>query len=223
MSVQQNPETTIDPVYILPNEIFEVIFSDLPITTLFICRRVSKSWKHIVEDDGIWRSKFHQIYWEYHNDDGETDSWYELYKERHILESNWKNGKFRQYKLSGHSDDTLCVKSFKNWIITGSKDCTIRIWDNETFECLRVLGEPNLDILKQLGILNLQLLRELLSELEVYEIIKGIKIRFHMDEINCLDINKKYLASGSWDGTCIIWKLPDFEPIDRFVTPQKRF
>ncbi len=31
------------------------------------------------DNDNIWRSKFQeQKYWEYYNDDLETDSWYEL-------------------------------------------------------------------------------------------------------------------------------------------------
>ncbi len=37
--------------------------------------------------------------------------------------------------------------------------------------------------------------------------------------VNFLDINDKYLVSGSFDGTCILWKLPDFKPIDRLLIP----
>ncbi len=119
--------TRIDFVPDLPYEIFDIIFSDFPIKTLLNCKRVSKLWKQIFENDRIWRSKFQQKSWKYYNDDSETDSWYELYKERHLLELNWKNGTFTQHRLSGHSHRTCCVKFFKNWILTGSSDCTIRI------------------------------------------------------------------------------------------------
>ncbi len=56
---------------------------------------ISKLWKQIIEENvAMWRSKFQdQEYWEYYYDDLETDtdSWYELYKERHLLELNRKH------------------------------------------------------------------------------------------------------------------------------------
>ncbi len=58
MSVQKNLKTPIDFVSHLPDEISEIIFSNLPTTSLLNCRGVSKSWKQIAENDDIWRSKF---------------------------------------------------------------------------------------------------------------------------------------------------------------------
>ncbi len=68
-----------------PKEISEIIFLDLPLTTLLNCRKVSKPWKQLVEKDDIWKSKFqHQKYWKYNNDKSEIDSWYQLYREHNI-------------------------------------------------------------------------------------------------------------------------------------------
>ncbi len=202
MSLHENLETTIDFISDLPDEISEIIFTDLPPTALLNCKRVSKSWKQIVENDDIWRSKFqHHKSWKYYNEESEIDSWYDLYKERYLLEINWKNDKFKQYKLKGHSAKTFCVKFFKNWIITGSADCTIRIWDNETFQCVKVLGEPDIEILTQLGVPNIQTLRENLSAMEILELTKDININFHLGTVRCMDINHKYLVSGSFDGS----------------------
>ncbi len=33
---------------------------------------------------------------------------------------------------------------------------------------------------------------------------KNINIKFHTDTVVCMDINDKYLVSGSWDGSCMI-------------------
>ncbi len=209
MSSLQNLQIKIDYVSDLPVEISEIIFSYLPPKTLLNCRRVSKSWKQIAENDNIWKSKFQdQKYWKYYNDESKPDSWYELYKERCLLELNWKNDIFTEHKLTGHSAETYCVKFYKNWIITGSKDCTIRIWDNETFECLRVLGK-----------LNHEITRDYLSEFEMLELTEKNDTIFHFDNVSYLDINDKYLISGSFDGTCIIWRLPDFKSIDRLILP----
>ncbi len=52
------------------------------------------------------------------------------------------------------------------------------------------------------------------------ELIKKLDIKFHLGTVTCIDINDKYLVSGSSDSSCIIWKLPDFEPIYRLIMPQ---
>ncbi len=210
MSLHKDLETTtINLVSYLPNEISEIIFSDLPPTTLLSCRRVSKSWKNRIDNDDIWKSKFQdQKSWKYYNDDSKIDSWYELYKERHLLELNWKNDKFKKNKLIGHDNDIFCVKFYKDWILTGSKDCAIRIWDNETYKYLKVLGKPNPGILK-----------EKFPRREALELTKDIDIKFHLDSVTCIDINDRYLVSGSSDGSCIVWKLPDFKPIHRLTIP----
>ncbi len=134
-----------------------------------------------------------------------------MYKERYLLELNWKNDKFTQYRLYAHSKLKNCVKIFKNWILTSSDDCTIKIWDNETYRCLKVLGERNLDILKQLGVLNLERLKNYSFRRHLMEVTKDINLKFHLSPVGCMDINDKYLVSGSSDGYCIIWQLPDFD------------
>ncbi len=220
MSLHEDLQIEVNFVSDLPNEISEIIFLDLPPKTLLNCRRVSKSWKHIVDNDYIWKSKFlEQKSWKYYNDDSETDSWYELYKYRYTLKLNWKNDKFTQYKLQDPSTQVFCGKCFKNWIITGLKDGTIKIWDIETFRCLRVLGELTPEILKQLGTPNLKSIRESLSDMEKLELTKDTDTKVHLGEVSCMDINDKYLVSGSFDGSCIIWTLPDFKPIDSLKIP----
>ncbi len=108
--------------------------------------------------------------------------------------------------LPAHID---CVKCFKNWIITGSQDCIIRIWDNETFQCLRILGKLNYNSSK-MGIS--------ISETEFLELIEKNDEIFHFDGVINMDINDEYLVSGLMDGSCIIWNLPDSKPIDRLTS-----
>ncbi len=75
MSLHKNLKITLDSVSDLPYEISQIIFIELSPKTLLNCRRVSKSWKHIAENDDIWKSKFKdEKYWKYNND-SETDSW----------------------------------------------------------------------------------------------------------------------------------------------------
>ncbi len=214
MSLQTNLDLNItiniDFVSYLPNEISEKIFCDLPPKSLLNCRRISKSWKQIIDNDYVWRTMFQQQKtWKYYNVK-EIDSWFELYKNRYLLQLNWKNDNFKKYNLIGHFDTTYCIKFFKNWILTGSRDHTIRIWDNDSLKCLRVLGKPNPEIIIRT-----------LSTMELIESTKNIDFQFHNGSVLCMDINDNFLVSGSSDGSCIIWKLPDFKPIERLILPRQ--
>ncbi len=120
----------------------------------------------------------------------ETDTWCQLYKERYLLESNWKNDKFTKHELSRQSLETFCIKSYKHWIITGSKDCT-KFWNNENFR-LRILGKPS----PEDSDLNL-------SEYEFQELMEESDDMTHLRDVLALDINDKYLASCSLDGSFI--------------------
>ncbi len=52
------------------------------------------------------------------------------------------------------------------------------------------------------------------------ELTKKFDIKFHLDGVKSIDINDKYLVSGSLDGFCIIWQLPDFKAIERLKMSQ---
>ncbi len=95
-----NIETRFNCVDFFTYEIKDLIFRQLQQKTLLNCREVSKSRKQTAEYDDIWKSKLkNQKYWKYYNDDSETDSWYEIYKERYLLDLNWKNDKFTTHIL----------------------------------------------------------------------------------------------------------------------------
>ncbi len=82
-------ETRINFVDYFPDEMNDLIFRNSSPKT-FNCRGISNSWKQIADGDDIWKSKFQeQESWDY-NRDSETGSWYELFKERYLLDLNWK-------------------------------------------------------------------------------------------------------------------------------------
>ncbi|KAI9199557.1 WD40-repeat-containing domain protein [Polychytrium aggregatum] len=65
--------------------------------------------------------------------------WKYLHRQRLLLETNWRTGKIRQKKLEGHSDSVYCIQFDRNYIISGSRDRTVRFWDIKKAKCVRTL------------------------------------------------------------------------------------
>lgn len=73
-------------------------------------------------------------------------NWLHLYKQRRRLEENWNNGRYINYQLpkvgyehEGHRECVYTIQFFDKWLVSGSRDHTMRIWDLET---RRVKGAP---------------------------------------------------------------------------------
>ena len=73
------------------------------------------------------------------DDDDDALEWYRLYRDRHILETRWDKGDGQMLALCGHQDAIYCVQFDTYKVVSGSRDCTIKIWDITTGECLRTL------------------------------------------------------------------------------------
>ncbi len=43
----------------------------------------------------------------------------------------------------------------------------------------------------------------------------------HLDKVICLEINDKFLVSGSTDCSAIIWRLPGFKPMKRLIMAER--
>jgi F-box/WD-40 domain protein MET30 len=67
--------------------------------------------------------------------------WKDVYSERLIIERNWRRNKYNLRILSGHTDGVMCLQfcDTSNILVTGSYDKTVRIWNLETGEVVRVL------------------------------------------------------------------------------------
>ncbi|CAK4000870.1 WD40 repeat, partial [Lecanosticta acicola] len=73
-------------------------------------------------------------------------SWPYLYKHRRRLEKNWETGKYTMFRLpdpnheeEGHQECVYTIQHHAKWLVSGSRDKTIRIWDLDRY---RLRGEP---------------------------------------------------------------------------------
>src|SRR5204863_2889106 len=75
-----------------------------------------------------------------------TRPWKDVYSERLTIERNWRRGRCTVRTLKGHTDGIMCLQfnetlSYTPFpvLITGSSDCTVRIWNLATGAELRCL------------------------------------------------------------------------------------
>ncbi|KAJ9613876.1 hypothetical protein H2200_002012 [Cladophialophora chaetospira] len=73
-------------------------------------------------------------------------NWIHLYKQRQKLEQNWTKGRYTTFQLphpshpqEAHTECVYTIQFFGKWLVSGSRDKTLRVWDLET---RRLRGKP---------------------------------------------------------------------------------
>lgn len=79
-------------------------------------------------------------------DGRERLNWLHLYMQRQKLEHNWTRGLYSTFQLphpdyphEAHTECVYTIQFFGKWLVSGSRDKTLRIWDLET---RRLRGKP---------------------------------------------------------------------------------
>lgn len=109
-------------------------------------------------------------------------NWAYLYKQRHRLEDNWLQGRYKTFQLpdpaypqEAHTECVYCIQFFGKWLVSGSRDKTLRVWD---LESRRLRGRP----------------------------LVG-----HSQSVLCLQFDpsegEDIIISGSSDSSVIVWKF----------------
>jgi F-box and WD-40 domain protein 1/11 len=74
-------------------------------------------------------------------------NWLYLYKQRRRLEENWNKGRYTTFQLphpdhpeEAHDECVYTIQHSRDWLVSGSRDKTIAIWDLETQRRVRTLS-----------------------------------------------------------------------------------
>lgn len=223
----------------LPDELKLQIFSLLDAKSLCATQRVNKSWNNISKDDSIWRTVFlRRFQRQVHTDPAPVQvggvgigqpnvpkqEWKRMYRARAILDKQWRMGARKAGKatyLSGHTDSVYCVQFDEEKIITGSRDRTIRVWDINTNQCIRVIGGPHVRPVpgpKPLRTTDYPHFHSAVASVNgtTYgNSIYKVPSEWHDASILCLQYDSKVLVTGSSDSDLLVWDINTYEPIRR--------
>jgi len=130
----------------LPTEMSVEILSHLDPLSLCRAASVSKKWRSLVNDDKIWRGLAERFHFDYPRDWHQHAgfSWKEFFKSKYRVHLNWvRGGNSRIYHLPGHANGVVtCLQFDERRIISGSDDCTIKIWATQSGQLLRTVSFP---------------------------------------------------------------------------------
>ncbi|KAI8381470.1 quinon protein alcohol dehydrogenase-like superfamily [Radiomyces spectabilis] len=138
--------------------------------------------------------------------------WKDVYSERLIVERNWRNDKYRLRVLSGHTDGVMCVQfcDLMNVLMTGSYDKTVRVWNMETGQEVRVLT-GHTRCVRALQFDDAKLVTGAMDNtLKIWNWHTGQCIRTlegHTGGVLSLHFDSRILASGSTDRTIRVWNF----------------
>lgn len=136
--------------------------------------------------------------------------WKSVYSERYQLEKNWRNGTYTLQEFNGHKDGVTCLQFSRKYLMSGSYDATIKIWNIETGECVRTLT-GHLKGVRALAFDSQKLITGGLdSTIKVWNYHTGQCIstyRGHDDAVSSVDFSGKTIVSGSADCTVKVWHV----------------
>lgn len=136
-----------------------------------------------------------------------TRPWKHVYRERFNIEANWRNGRYKSLTFK-HKSPILCLQFDEQFLITGSYDGSVAVWDIETGKLLRQL-EGHLTTVTALKFDSLKLITASRDQTVcVWNYRTGDRVctfRGHEGPVLCIDCNKRLIASGSADNNIKVW------------------
>ncbi|RMZ74608.1 f-box and wd domain [Pyrenophora seminiperda CCB06] len=157
-------------------------------------------------------------------------NWQYLYKQKRRLEDNWSTGRFTNFQLphpnhpeEAHTECVYTIQYSGKYLVSGSRDKTIRIWDLDTHRlihkplvghsasvlCLQFDERPDQNIVVSGG----SDCRVILWDFKTGRIIKEIE-KAHSESVLNLRFDDRYLVTCSKDKTIKVWNRKEMMPTD---------
>lgn len=218
----------MDPLHHLPSEILLEIFSYIFHSDVISCMQVCKSWSAFASSNRVWKNQYYKDkIWSTVADLPSDLNWIALYQTRYQLDRRWEKAQVTAQALPGHSDSVYCVEFDQKYILTGSRDRTIKVWDAATTKLLKTLPDQNSNYVHTGSVLCLTTDDRIMvsgssdSSCIVWDLKKYkpvIQVYRHNQGVLDLSMDENHIVSCSKDSTLCVWdrKDPSFSLKHRF-------
>lgn len=235
----------LDFVTLFPREITIHVFEYLDPKSLTACALVSKSWNRFALMNVTWRSLYYQIpHWDTIKDSLPNNgpvTWNSVYRTRKELEKRWNSGEVEPRALTGHSDSVYCVHYNDKYIVTGSRDRTIKVWDANSCKLIKSLGldiNYNLDEAREVETTTANRTNQITTDamfgsVSAFSTPQNVSLSQssndieanqdnnnlirHTKSILCVLFDDTMMVSGSSDSSIILWKFPEFKAFTKIT------
>lgn len=158
-------------------------------------------------------------------------NWPYLYKLRLRLEDNWSKGRFMNFQLphpaypeERHQECVYAIQFVGKWLVSGSRDKTVRVWDLETKRlcyqpllghtksvlCLQFDPSPSEDIIISGSSDKSVIMWRFSTGRQIHDLAQA-----HEDSILNLKFDKRYLVTCSKDKLIKVWNRQELMPTDK--------
>ena len=157
-------------------------------------------------------------------------NWSYLYKQRRRLEDNWAKGRYTNFQLphplypqEAHKECVYTLQFFGKWLVSGSRDKTLRVWDLET---RRLRGSPLVGHTQSVLCLQFDPTKEedvIISgssdtSVIIWKFSTGQKMheipQAHRESVLNLRFDHRYLVTCSKDKLIKVWNRHELLPTD---------
>lgn len=157
-------------------------------------------------------------------------NWVHLYKQRRRLEANWHHGRFTNFQLphpsypeDAHQECVYAIQFQGKWLVSGSRDRTVRVWDLETKRlwyppllghlksvlCLQFDPSPEEDVIISGSSDKSVILWKFSTGQKLHQITNA-----HADSVLNLKFDHRFLVTCSKDRTVKVWNRHELLPND---------
>lgn len=169
------------------------------------------------------------MWWWDANDKRYKIDWKYLYTMRRRLEANWEHGRYTNFQLphpdypdEGHRECIYSIQYNPQYLVSGSRDLTIKVWDMKTRRCLRTLkghrrsvlclqfdSSPEEDIIVS-GSSDSDVIIWRFSTGDIIEVLKHA----HQESVLNVKFDKRILVTCSKDKTIKVFNRKPLRPGD---------
>ncbi|XP_042305977.1 CMT1A duplicated region transcript 1 protein isoform X2 [Sceloporus undulatus] len=111
--------------------------------------------------------------------------------------------------FNGHSGSITCLDMYNNRFVSGSKDCTAKMWDIDTGKCLKTFAHKGIVWAAKINETHVVSCCDRgavkVWHAETFMLIKTLE--GHLGPVKCLSFDNWHLVSGSNDGYVLGWSM----------------